>query len=185
MKKCSFPGKKKGSDLRSSCRFQIEGNGKETDKVVAVSLWLKSGGSYTEFLSVSMAFWVEVFPLIPEAKGWTVRIYADKFSEENIRTIIPAKLPEHMFVYWFLCPEGLTEDKKERKTTESHKGTFGSLLRFHALCDTKCRKVLVRNFEQYVSPEDLAWMDLRPAPNVNTMHAAPYFPDHQPILRNA
>jgi hypothetical protein len=176
--KCPLP---KGWDAKTLpvsskyCREFIVARGRSATNVVVMSLWA-GDAAYAHVLKKALPFWVDVFPRISCLWQWNARIYIDRFSWDWIHDAFPQALPPHLEIYLYDCPS-IRAIGGEDKTTV-HPNTFGSLVRFHALTDASLQHVLVRNVEQFTSPEDLHWLSVQPAVTTSHLWAYTYRPYH-------
>ena len=131
------------------CLFNIKRT-TSSRKVIAISIW-KSSPAYVFNISEGMAWWaVNTKLLFPD---WNVRFYIDKDITKYMKDDIDwDSLLEslsrfsHIELWFYNCESG----KKDNK----HTGTFGSLVRFHALTDSSLDCRIFRNVEQLTSPKE-------------------------------
>ena len=125
------------------CEFRVYRKTKN-EKVISISLW-KARPGYIFNLSNSLLWWarngIELFP------DWNIRFYMDDsvlltyikndVDWENI--IEQLKLHENIELWFFTCPWA-----KDEKSSKKHKGTFGSIIRFHALIDPEVKITVIK-----------------------------------------
>lgn len=120
-------------------------------KVIAISIW-KSNPTYIFNISQGMAWWaVNSRILFP---GWNVRFYIDKDIRKHMKNdiedwdvlITSLSRFNHIELWFYDCESG--------KKDINHIGTFGSLVRFHALTDNTLDCRIFRNVEQLTSPKE-------------------------------
>lgn len=156
------------------CSFKIIRK-RTTSNVISLSLWSGSD-TYTNVLMKSIPFWWDVFPKIRKNLDWNIRLYIDDLSWKLLEKSFPKEIPEHIEIFLFRCPIAFPLDIN--MPTNQHQQTFGSLLRFHALTDKSLENVMVRNLEQFISPEDIKWMESRPESKKSQFWYYSYNPGH-------
>lgn len=144
------------------CEFKIWRT-RKASKIFTVSLWKASAG-YVFNLSNSLLWWANNFPkLFPD---WNIRIYYDKSIYSSLQGIDLTEWRElidrlkkynHIELWGYNCIWGKEAFHKP------HRGTFGSLVRFHAFDDPEIEVAVCHNLEYLTSPKDkertLAWLD--------------------------
>lgn len=136
------------------CSFEIFRHRKR-DKIIAISVW-KSSSNYVFNLSNTIVQWGTLADkLYPD---WNVRFYIDNSIFNNIENDIVVvdwndilnqlKKHKNIEIYKYFCDWGYDEEKK------GHKGTFGSLVRFHVLTDTEVSVSIIKNVELLSTPKD-------------------------------
>lgn len=136
------------------CSFEIFRHRKR-DKIISISVW-KSSGNYVFNLSNTIVQWGTLAKtLYPD---WNVRFYIDNSIFNHVENdivivdwndiLIQLKKHKNIEIYKYFCDWGFDESKK------GHKGTFGSLVRFHVLTDSEVNVSIIKNVELLSTPKD-------------------------------
>lgn len=162
------------ADKKHSCEFKVYRpvDAKTCVNVLAMSLWV-GDPAYAEVMKKSLPFWFNYFPRVKKKLHWRIRMYVDQLSWKLLQDSFPPlnNLPDHLEIFMYLCPVAVPMPSAATGTmpssatstmpsaATSHTNTFGSLMRFHALADTGLERVVLRNFEQLTSPEELYYIE--------------------------
>lgn len=142
------------------CKIQRPSkNIRKKDKVISMTMFYKTAG-YVPALFIALEWWSEIgYQLYPD---WTIRVYIEnriyynppevvkEYDGQNIIDQIIHK--GNIEIIFWECPWGLNEDKV------SHRDTFGSIIRLHALIDGfNC--VICKNLESMSSTREKRIID--------------------------
>ena len=133
--------------------------------VFTTAMW-KSNVGYVFNLANSLIWWANNLPLL--FPGYNIRVYFDNsiFYKQSEDTTEWKKILNHLLTFdnielWFYnCILA-----KSNKCIGCHRGTFGSMIRFHAFDDPDTEVIICHNLEYLTSPRDKerteAWLKSR------------------------
>jgi len=138
------------------CTFKVFRKRKKR-KVISISIW-KANIGYVFNISNAILWWARYSEIL--FPGWNVRFYVDysifrkKYGIEDVdwdEILLQARKHPNIELWFYSCSWGLDP---ENLLQTSHIGTFGSLVRFHALTDPNIKIAVFKNVELLSSVKD-------------------------------